>query len=318
VIDYFTLSLIIDDIVLPDGRTQMGLLGGGGPQTAFGMKLWAAGGVGLCAGVGPDFPPAAQAWLDALGIDTQGVRRHPQHPTLRAWQVLEEDGRRTQVWRTPPAAMGAQLAFTLADVPPAYWGARGFHFGVHPERPNLAVAQALRSRGVTVSIEPFRAAAHPLSSAELAALLGSCDIFSPNAEEACSLVGEGDPPALVQRLGAAGAGIVALRLGAAGSLIHRAATGELIHVPAVPVTIVDPVGAGNAYCGAFLVGWLETGDLRRAGQYAAVAASFMMEQYGLPPTSPTLPAEARARSRRPHAPTMKCTGVAVFTPVSPP
>ena len=73
-IDYFTFSLIIDDLVLPDGRTYMGLLGGGGPQTAFGMKLWTAGSVGLCAGVGADFPPAAQKWLDAMEIDTAGVR----------------------------------------------------------------------------------------------------------------------------------------------------------------------------------------------------------------------------------------------------
>lgn len=61
VIDYFTFSVIIDDIVLHDGRTLMGVLGGGGPQTAFGMKLWTQGRVGLCGGAGVDFPAAAQA-----------------------------------------------------------------------------------------------------------------------------------------------------------------------------------------------------------------------------------------------------------------
>ena len=60
-IDYFTSSLIIDDLVLPDGQTKMGLLGGGGPQAAFGMKLWTQGGVGLCAGIGLDLPAGAQA-----------------------------------------------------------------------------------------------------------------------------------------------------------------------------------------------------------------------------------------------------------------
>jgi cytidine kinase len=34
-----TFSIIIDDIVFPDGSTRMGVLGGGGPQTAFGMRL---------------------------------------------------------------------------------------------------------------------------------------------------------------------------------------------------------------------------------------------------------------------------------------
>lgn len=294
-INYFASSLIIDDLVLPDGSTRMGLLGGGGPQAAFGMWLWAAGGVGLCAGVGPDLPAAALAWLEEIGIDTEGVRRHPALPTLRAWQVLEADGRRTQVWRTPAAAIGPQLALGPEQVPPAYWGASGFHFGVHPEHPNLRLAGALRAHGVTVSIEPFRPATAPLADAELAALLAGCDIFSPNVEEARSLVGEGDPQTLCRRLGAAGAAIVALRLGAEGSLLYRAQTGEMHHASALPVAVVDPVGAGNAYCGAFLVGWLQTGDLRRAGQYAAVAASFLLEQYGLPPLRTTLRSEAQDR-----------------------
>lgn len=294
-IDYFTFSLIIDDLVLPDGRTYMGLLGGGGPQTAFGMKLWTAGSVGICGGVGSDFPSAAQEWLDAMEVDTAGVRLQPQHPTLRAWQILEEDGTRTQIWRTRGSVIPAHLAFAPDLIPPAYWGARGFHFGIHPEHPNLAIMQALRAQGTVVSVEPFRAAAQRLSDDELKTLLGSCDIFSPNVEEAISLVGEGAPEELVARLAAAGAPIIALRMGAAGSLVYAAVTGTAEHVPAVPVAVVDQVGAGNAYCGGFLVGCLETGDVRLAGQYASVAASFLVEQYGLPGPRPNIRAQAAER-----------------------
>ena len=147
-IDYFTFSLIIDDLVLPDGRTYMGLLGGGGPQTAFGMKLWTAGSVGICAGVGCRLP-ARRTEVAGLGWRStrRGVRLQPQHPTLRAWQILEEDGTRTQIWRTRGSVIPAHLAFAPDLIPPAYWGARGFHFGIHPEHPNLAIMQALRARG---------------------------------------------------------------------------------------------------------------------------------------------------------------------------
>jgi sugar/nucleoside kinase (ribokinase family) len=69
----------------------------------------------------------------------------------------------------------------------------------------------------------------------------------------------------------------------------------LHHIAAVPVPVVDPVGAGNAYCGGFLVGWLETGNLRLAGRYASVAASFLVEQYGLPRPRPDIRAEAAER-----------------------
>ena len=108
-------------------------------------------------------------------------------------------------------------------------------------------------------------------------------------------MGVGDPETLLQRLAAAGAAIVALRLGEAGSLVHRAATGETWRIPAAAAQVIDPVGAGNAYCGALLAGWLETGDLRQAGNYAAVAASFLGEQYGLPAPRPDLRAEAMRR-----------------------
>ncbi len=33
-------SVIIDDIVLPDGTTYMAILGGGGTHAAMGMRVW--------------------------------------------------------------------------------------------------------------------------------------------------------------------------------------------------------------------------------------------------------------------------------------
>ncbi|HXV44494.1 MAG TPA: hypothetical protein VEC96_15625, partial [Anaerolineae bacterium] len=83
------------------------------------MKLWADR-VGLVGGVGSDLPAEAQAWLAKMEIDTTGLRYSSQWPTPRAWQILEADGRRTQVWRIPGPAIGAQLARNLDKLPPAY------------------------------------------------------------------------------------------------------------------------------------------------------------------------------------------------------
>ncbi len=69
-------------------------------------------------------------------------------------------------------------------------------------------------------------------------------------------------------------------------------------MPAVPVPeIIDQTGAGNTYCGAFLVGWLETGDLLTAACYGAVAASFSLEAIGV---ADPLPHHAEVRSERYH------------------
>jgi len=44
--------------------------------------------------------------------------------------------------------------------------------------------------------------------------------------------------------------------------------------------IVDVTGAGDAFCGGFAAGLLETGDPVRAGQYGLVSASIVIEGYG--------------------------------------
>lgn len=292
-VDYVTFGIILDDIVFPDGHTRMGILGGGGVQTAFGMRLWSEL-VGLVAGIGADLPPEVMEWLRASGIDTTGVRL-TDFPTPRAWQVLEENGRRTQVWRVSGAAISAQLTRKLDYLPPSYRRARGFHLGVHPLEADLSFIAELRQLGGVVSIEPFKPAERLPNTEELRELLEAAPIFSPNIEEAVSLLGCGEPRVLLKGLLANGAEIVALRMGAQGALVARRGERVVHHIPPVPVQVIDPVGAGNAFCGGFLVGWVESSDLRTAGLYGCVAASFAVEQVGVPVVTEEVRAEARKR-----------------------
>ncbi|CAO3627424.1 unnamed protein product [Cunninghamella blakesleeana] len=47
--------------------------------------------------------------------------------------------------------------------------------------------------------------------------------------------------------------------------------------------IVDPTGCGNAFCGGFMIGFLESnGDPILSAMYGSVASSFVLEQVGLP------------------------------------
>ena len=97
-------SAMIDDIVWPDGRTMMGVLGGGGPHAAAGMSLALSHvyrtkqveAVGLVSLIGDGFPDDALTILSER-FDLQGCVRKPlPHP--RAWQLFEHDGRRTEVF----------------------------------------------------------------------------------------------------------------------------------------------------------------------------------------------------------------------------
>jgi sugar/nucleoside kinase (ribokinase family) len=54
-------------------------------------------------------------------------------------------------------------------------------------------------------------------------------------------------------------------------------------VPAVSPRCVDPTGAGDAFCGGFLTGLIETGDPVEAALRGAVSASFAVEGCGAEP-----------------------------------
>jgi sugar/nucleoside kinase (ribokinase family) len=236
-------------------------------------------------------------WFARCAIDTRGLRRS-ELSTPRAWQVLELDGRRTQIWRVSGAVLGVQLARKLEYLPAEYRAARGFHFGVHPLEPEVELIDGLHGLGSLVSVEVFMPSERPLSIEELHLLAASGDIFSPNLQEARSFFVHGSelqPEELVQRLLDAGAKIVTLRMGHEGSLVASQERRAPLRIPVYPVTVVDPVGAGNAYCGGFLVGWLESGDLQTAAHRAAVSASFLVEQVGIPEINEKVLAEAKRR-----------------------
>src|SRR5260370_37111750 len=59
-------NLTIDDVVLPDGTTQMFSVGGNSLYIALGARLWQPD-IGLVTRRGEDFPPDLPALLHSLG-----------------------------------------------------------------------------------------------------------------------------------------------------------------------------------------------------------------------------------------------------------
>ena len=53
-----------------------------------------------------------------------------------------------------------------------------------------------------------------------------------------------------------------------------------MRLPAATGDPVDPTGCGDAFCGGFLVGLAETGDLRVAMAHGTVAAGFVASDHG--------------------------------------
>ncbi|MBN8636131.1 MAG: hypothetical protein J0M07_12460 [Anaerolineae bacterium] len=280
-IQYISFGIVIDDIVLPDGSAYMGILGGGGPQTVWGMAAALGGGeqVGLVAEVGTDFDVVSLAPLHAARINLDGVRSTAAQ-TPRAWQHIDAERGRTHQWQAPPLksiTFGTSIAELL---PASYAGVRGFHWGLHPENPPLGEAQQLIHSGAQVSLETFKPPERPLTADALRDLIGACTVFSPNWSEAAGIIGSTDYARVINTFREAGCQVLALRRGSAGADVWDFRSDEGVRVPAVPTTVVDTVGAGNAFCGALLA-TLDHGVEAAACQAVAVAA-YMVEQFGLP------------------------------------
>jgi sugar/nucleoside kinase (ribokinase family)/ubiquinone/menaquinone biosynthesis C-methylase UbiE len=287
-------AVIIDDIILPDGSPRMGIMGGGSAHAVMGMRVWSEN-IGLISIVGEDFPQALRQQL-ARNFDLRGLLTRSMQ-TTRAWQLFETDGTRNEVFRTDHLQM-ISCFNTIEEFPEDYTQLKSVHLHCNP--PDVPQwAEFLKSRGSPIILwEPWDQFCTPKNHAILETLLPHIDIFSPNLAEGRRLTRLTDPAAIIADFHTKGAPLVALRMGASGSLISR--TGQApIAIPAVQIQrIIDVTGAGNAYCGGLAVSMANTNDLIESGCCAAVSASFALEQFGALYKNNTLRASAQQRKTR--------------------
>jgi sugar/nucleoside kinase (ribokinase family)/fructoselysine-6-P-deglycase FrlB-like protein len=245
-------NLTIDDVIQPDGSSQMGTLGGNTVHAAAAALTW-TGEVGVVARCGADFPAAALARLREAGADTAGIRPI-EGPTVRNWVIYEADGTRTWVYRTP-RGRSAEVAPRPADIPHAWLNQKPPPV-VHVAAMPLAAAAALvasvraRSREAVITLDTHEDWRRGPEVLEVARLV---DVFVPSREELAELVGYDDPSRAAIELTDAGVRCVVVKLGGDGALVARPGSPP-VRVPAAPVRVADPTGAGDSFCGGFAAG----------------------------------------------------------------
>ena len=281
-------NMSIDDLVFPDGSTRWCVPGGNAVYAALGMAVWGER-PAVVAVHGPEYPTASLA----RRIDLGPARR--TGTTLRNWGLYEEDGSRQFVFRRGVRDLAAFYP-EVADLGHAAPGA--CHLAPLPWARQDALAAALRARGTRLlTADPDERDLAALPAEELRRLLSRLDAFLPSRQEAEALFPGADAVTALRRLRALAPSVpvIALKLGADGVMLHRAGDSDLLCVPAVTAVVVDTTGAGDAFCGGFLVGLARTGDPVAAARMGIVAASFAVEAVGHDALRRATPERAAAR-----------------------
>ena len=123
------------------------------------------------------------------------------------------------------------------------------------------------------------------ASRAISAAVPFADVAVGNLEECEIAVGEHDPKAAADALLAAGVDLAVVKQGPAGVLGAR--PDESVVVPPLQVTVVNGLGAGDAFGGALCHGLLAGWDIERMLRFANAAGAFVAGRLACADAMPT-------------------------------
>ncbi len=293
-------KIIIDDIRLKDGEIIRNQLGGGGPQGAFGARLWASS-VGLLTRSGTDIDPAPKAALETIGIDLAGWVQYDDLSTAHGLMAYDEneymlgafdfEKRKENFMRQ----MGKMLARPI-PIPESYRALKVIHLITEYAHEPMAddALRMKKEQGVIYSLEPIIDWHNWTNREEILAYLPEVDIVTPDWPSASGIAGSESPLEVMKFWSRLGPTLVAVRHGANGSYVWDRERDQMWHVPIARVKTVDPTGCGNSYGGGLMVGWEKHRDAKIAGAAGTVSASYLAKTVGVPRVTEALQKEAQS------------------------
>jgi len=242
--------------------------------------------VGYITAVGKDdFGTALLALWQREGIDVAQVQQSATAKTGIYFITPHPSGRSFTYFREGSAAS----RMTPADMPVDYIAkAKILHVSAISQAISATACDAVframavaREHRVLVSYDSnLRLNLWPLERARAISheAMRLCDIALPSIDDSRELTGLMAADDVADFYLKLGAKVVALKLGAEGALVVTAA--KRVKIPPYPVTPVDATGAGDAFDGAFLAAYCESGDPVAAARHAAVTAALTTCGYG--------------------------------------
>lgn len=290
----------IDNIINSKGVKRLNVFGGNAAFGTAGIALWHEGETGLVARMGCDISMENITVMQQAGIDTTGVHVIPMKNMMFSGMVYDENGNRREILNedepsgeliagfpemTPEMVTLAHENFapTVEDIPDSYADADVFLCARHYDR-QLSYAQHFREKnpGGIIVLDTGAAYMKPEFMNDLPALFSLVDVVIPSEVEVKGLFGDITMIDAAKRLTDLGVKHVVIKIGKRGCLVYENDSDSAVYVSAYHDTeVVDPTGAGDSFCGGFLVGYSKTGNLLTAAKYGTVSSSFIIEDFGI-------------------------------------
>ncbi|MBK1784299.1 sugar kinase [Prauserella cavernicola] len=249
----------------------------------------------LCTRLGADpFAARVRDAADALGVALD-AESDPDRPTgLFAKDALPDGRRRVHYYRAGSAASALDVADgvrALRHRPRAVLvSGLTAALGPGPQRLVTHVATHAAEHGSSVVVDVnLRPALDPRGSAvpTLRAILPHTDVLLVGTDEAEPLFGTTDPAEIVRR---SGVREVVVKAGPEGCWWSTDG-GEPRHQPSLATSVVDPVGAGDAFAGGYLAARLAGASGGAAARLGSRLAADVLARTG---DTAGLPDRARA------------------------
>ncbi|MCI3930788.1 5-dehydro-2-deoxygluconokinase [Streptomyces sp. AN091965] len=238
--------------------------------------------VGVVTRTGQDpFGAYLRGQLRAFGVDERWVTEVPDLPTpVTFCEVFPPDDFPLYFYRLPKAPdleiRADELDLGAIAAARIFW-VTGTGLSEEPSRAATLAALAARTGGTTVFDLDWRPmfwrdpeAARP----HYAAALRHATVAVGNVDEVEIATGVREPRAAAEALLAAGVELAVVKQGPKGVLAMDRA-GAVAEVPPLPVSVVNGLGAGDAFGGALCHGLLAGWELARVIRYANAAGAIV-------------------------------------------
>jgi 5-dehydro-2-deoxygluconokinase len=269
------------DVSLADVRTFAKSLGGSPTNVAVGVARYGHR-AAVITKVGADgFGDYVRAALRGFGVDDRFVGTDDELRTPVVFcELLPPESPSILFYREPSAPdMGLvadDLDLDAIRDARVFWST-GTGLSDEPSRTTTLAALGTRDRaGVTVHDLDYRPAFWPSpdeAGEQQRRALDHATVAVGNVEECWVAVGEGDPETLAGRLRDLGIELAIVKLGGHGVLASW--EGGTERFPAVPVRVVNGLGAGDAFGAAVCHGLLEGWDVPRTIRFANAAGAYV-------------------------------------------